>query len=351
MISTTYFEFYFCLLYIEALNNICKKMKENSSIWDLLAKRTDHSLSKEEAEALEQMLKEDTSLQRASQLVDDSLVNMDTRQVEEVMNRTWSKVESGMKANRKPRLKLIIRRCAVAASIAVLCVLGGVLGYQLWAKPDMLIVMNQGKEALLFTLPDNSKVWLGGGSSLKYPDKLSARNREVYLDGEAFFDVKKDNGRTFQVVTELVEVKVLGTRFDVRVSEEDNMAEVVLESGSVKLNERNKAEDGVILRPGEMGRVSRQSGIEVRHVDLQLYTTWKDKYMNIESQKMENVMFMLSKRYHTEIRIEGEELKAEIFSGRFDIDQSLENIFETIDLITPIHYQQQPDGTYLVTPK
>ena len=304
-------------------------MKENSSIWDLLAKRTDHSLSKEEVEALEQMLKEDTSLQRASQLVDDSLVNMDTRQVEEVMNRT----------------------CAVAASIAVLCVLGGVLGYQLWAKPDMLIVMNQGKEALLFTLPDNSKVWLGGGSSLKYPDKLSARNREVYLDGEAFFDVKKDNGRTFQVVTELVEVKVLGTRFDVRVSEEDNMAEVVLESGSVKLNERNKAEDGVILRPGEMGRVSRQSGIEVRHVDLQLYTTWKDKYMNIESQKMENVMFMLSKRYHTEIRIEGEELKAEIFSGRFDIDQSLENIFETIDLITPIHYQQQPDGTYLVTPK
>ena len=154
-------------------------MKENSSIWDLLAKRTDHSLSKEEAEALEQMLKEDTSLQRASQLVDDSLVNMDTRQVEEVMNRTWSKVESGMKANRKPRLKLIIRRCAVAASIAVLCVLGGVLGYQLWAKPDMLIVMNQGKEALLFTLPDNSKVWLGGGSSLKYPDKLSARNREA----------------------------------------------------------------------------------------------------------------------------------------------------------------------------
>lgn len=104
-------------------------MKENSSIWDLLAKRTDHSLSKEEVEALEQMLKEDTSLQRASQLVDDSLVNMDTRQVEEVMNRTWSKVESGMKANRKPRLKLIIRRCAVAASIAVLCVLGGVLGY------------------------------------------------------------------------------------------------------------------------------------------------------------------------------------------------------------------------------
>lgn len=326
-------------------------MKENSNIWDLLAKRTDHSLSKEEEEVLERLLEEDASLHRASRLMDESQVKVDIHLLEETMSRTWDKVEAGMKTEKKHRSMFIIRRYAVAACIATLFVLGGLLGYQVWSRPDMLIVMNQGKEALLFTLPDNSKVWLGGGSRLKYPDKLSARNREVYLDGEAFFDVKKDNGRTFQVVTKLVEVRVLGTRFDVRVSEEDNMAEVVLESGSVRLNERNKAEDGVVLRPGEMGRVSRKSGIEVRHVDLQLYTTWKDKYMNIESQKMENVMFMLSKRYHTEIRIEGEDLKAEIFSGRFDIDQSLENIFETINLITPIHFQQQPDGTYLVTPK
>ena len=62
-------------------------------------------------------------------------------------------------------------------------------------------------------------------------------------------------------------------------------------------------------------------------------------------------MFMLSKRYHTEIRIEGEDLKEEIFSGRFDIEQSLDDIFETINQMTPIHYQQQPDGTYLVTPQ
>lgn len=256
-----------------------------------------------------------------------------------------------MKKGKNRRLTLTFRRCAVAASIAVLLALCGFLGHQFFSKPDMLIVMNQGKEALLFTLPDESQVWLGGGAILRYPDKLTGRNREVYLEGEAFFDVKKDNGRTFQVLTDVVEVTVLGTRFDVKALKTENTAEVVLESGSVKLNERNNTEEAVVLRPGEMGRVNQQSGIEVRHVDLQLYTTWKDKYMNIESQKMENVMFMLSKRYHTEIRIEGEELKAEIFSGRFDIEQSLENIFETINLITPIHFQQQPDGTYLVTPK
>lgn len=62
-------------------------------------------------------------------------------------------------------------------------------------------------------------------------------------------------------------------------------------------------------------------------------------------------MFMLSKRYHTEIRIEGDDLKEEIFSGRFDIEQTLDNIFETIRQMTPIHYQKQADGTYLVTPK
>lgn len=325
--------------------------EKNNKIWDLLAKRTDHSLSREEEEQLQQLLKEDSSLQRASHLVDTSRVDLDSYLVEEAMSSTWNKIETGMKKGKNRRLTLTFRRCAVAASIAVLLALGGFLGHQFFSKPDMLIVMNQGKEALLFTLPDESQVWLGGGAILRYPDKLTGRNREVYLEGEAFFDVKKDNGRTFQVLTDVVEVTVLGTRFDVKALKTENTAEVVLESGSVKLNERNNTEEAVVLRPGEMGRVNQQSGIEVRHVDLQLYTTWKDKYMNIESQKMENVMFMLSKRYHTEIRIEGEELKAEIFSGRFDIEQSLENIFETINLITPIHFQQQPDGTYLVTPK
>lgn len=325
--------------------------EKNNKIWDLLAKRTDHSLSREEEEQLQQLLQEDSSLQRASHLVDASRVDLDSHLVEEAMNSTWNKIETGMNKGKNRRLTLTFRRCAVAASIAVLLALGGFLGHQFFSKPDMLIVMNQGKEALLFTLPDESQVWLGGGAILRYPDKLTGRNREVYLEGEAFFDVKKDNGRTFQVLTDVVEVTVLGTRFDVKALKTENTAEVVLESGSVKLNERNNTDVAVILRPGEMGRVNQQSGIDVRHVDLQLYTTWKDKYMNIESQKMENVMFMLSKRYHTEIRIEGEELKAEIFSGRFDIEQSLENIFETINLITPIHFQQQPDGTYLVTPK
>lgn len=325
--------------------------EKNNKIWDLLAKRTNHSLSREEEEQLQQLLQEDSSLQRASHLVDASRVDLDSHLVEEAMGSTWNKIETGMKKGKNRRLTLTFRRCAVAASIAVLLALGGFLGHQFFSKPDMLIVMNQGKEALLFTLPDESQVWLGGGAILRYPDKLTGRNREVYLEGEAFFDVKKDNGRTFQVLTDVVEVTVLGTRFDVKALKTENTAEVVLESGSVKLNERNNTDVAVILRPGEMGRVNQQSGIDVRHVDLQLYTTWKDKYMNIESQKMENVMFMLSKRYHTEIRIEGEELKAEIFSGRFDIEQSLENIFETINLITPIHFQQQPDGTYLVTPK
>lgn len=325
--------------------------EKNNKLWDLLTKRTEHSLSQEEEEQLQQLLQEDSSLQRASHLVDASRVDLDSYLVEEAMSSTWNKIETGMKKGKNRRLTLTFRRCAVAASIAVLLALGGFLGHQFFSKPDMLIVMNQGKEALLFTLPDESQVWLGGGAILRYPDKLTGRNREVYLEGEAFFDVKKDNGRTFQVLTDVVEVTVLGTRFDVKALKTENTAEVVLESGSVKLNERNNTEEAVVLRPGEMGRVNQQSGIEVRHVDLQLYTTWKDKYMNIESQKMENVMFMLSKRYHTEIRIEGEELKAEIFSGRFDIEQSLENIFETINLITPIHFQQQPDGTYLVTPK
>lgn len=95
-------------------------MKEkDSNLWDLLAKRTDHSLSREEEEELRQLLQEDASLRRASQLVDESRVELDNSLVEETMNRTWSKIEIGMKKEKSHRLALIIRRCLIAACIAV----------------------------------------------------------------------------------------------------------------------------------------------------------------------------------------------------------------------------------------
>lgn len=320
--------------------------KKNSNLWGLLAGRADHSLDSAKEQELEKLLEESPSLQRASGLVENISVSLQTA---EARNRVWKKIDAGITKEKRHRRLRLVSQWSIAAGVAVLLAMSVLLGYRAY-QPDMLIVLNQGKEALLFTLPDSSVVWLGGGSSLKYPDGLEARDRKVYLKGEAFFDVRKDEGRTFQVLTNAVTVTVLGTRFDVKVADSGMLAEVVLESGSVRLSSsRDKKE--AILRPGEMGRVMKNGDIDTQHVDLRLYTTWKDKYLNVESQRMEDVMFMLSKRYHTEILIEGDELKKEIFSGRFCIEQSLEEIFEAIGMMTPISYHKQTDGSYLILPK
>lgn len=141
----------------------------------------------------------------------------------------------------------------------------------------------------------------------------------------------------------------MGTCFDVRAYKDSSRAEIVLESGSIKLTSIGENKNEVILNPGEMGLVSINEGITVCNVDTDLYSNWKDKYIDIDSKTMENVMFMLSKRYNVKIYIESESLKNEIFSGRFSSDEPLENIFNTINVMVPISFNKQTDGSYIIT--
>lgn len=305
--------------------------------------------TKEEDKSFNENREEVFLLQRTVDLLDKSRIIINARETDEAMIRTWSKIQKGIGDDKKIRRSTFIGYCSMAASVAVLFVLTMFFTYDYVNRPDMLVVMNKGKEVLHFMLPDSSKVWLGGGSIIKYPDELSKHDREVYLDGIAFFDVKKDNGRTFQVKTDLVDITVLGTRFDVQISKEKKDAEVVLESGSVRLNKCGEEGEGVMLSPGEMGRITQNSEIQVEPIELKYYTVWKDKYMNIESMEMKDVMFLLSKRFSTKIQIKGETLISEVFSARFESQQSLDEIFGMIDLIIPIQVDKLSDGSYLIT--
>lgn len=117
---------------------------------------------------------------------------------------------------------------------------------------------------------------------------------------------------------------------------------MVLESGSVNLGrlEAGEVVRQVLLKPGEMAEVSsRDDGIAVSEVDLQLYLSWKDKYLTVRSQRLEDVMRMLSKSYNTTIRIADRMLCEERLSGRFDQRQPLETIFRIIDSVMPIRYE------------
>ena len=88
------------------------------------------------------------------------------------------------------------------------------------------------------TLSDGTQIWLNAGSTLKYPSKFSDKKREIFFEGEAFFDVSKDKNRPFIVRTSEINIRVLGTKFNVKSYPEDNIIEATLVSGSIEIETR-----------------------------------------------------------------------------------------------------------------
>ncbi len=122
------------------------------------------------------------------------------------------------------------------------------------APPEMnTLVIPYGSRSVV-TLSDGTRVWLNAGSRLIYPSKFVDKSREVFLVGEAFFDVKENKNQPFVVKTIDVQVEVLGTRFNVMAYPEDFAVQTVLEEGSVEIksNGAGRKEKGLTLEPGHM---------------------------------------------------------------------------------------------------
>lgn len=269
--------------------------------------------------------------------------------VEKYMAGSWNRVSTGMTqgASISKVRKLLINWSVGAASVVIIA--AGVLFVSRGTGADMISTTNESTDSRLITLPDGSSVWLFKGSTIIYPERFSRKTREVNMSGEVFFDVARDETRQFIVNTPQIRVSVLGTRFNVRAEPDGATVQVVLEEGSVSLSKSESKGGSVLLKPGEMAFIDSRGGeINVTDVDVTLYTSWKDDFLNFKSRTLEEVAFMLGRSYHVNICISGEKLKQETFSGRFGKDQSLEQIFEAINFMTPIKYTYK-DGCYVIS--
>lgn len=175
-------------------------------------------------------------------------------------------------------------------------------------------------------LSDGTKVFLNSGTSLKYPVKfLSGQKRDVFLNGEAFFDVEKDNNRPFTVNANELDVDVLGTQFVVSLYEEDKEVSVVLVEGSVDLSKDN---DSVTTRltPGNRGVLDYNTGlISKKNVKTSIYTAWIDGVLIFRNETFENISRKLERVYNITIVIRDPEFGKEVFNASFN-NETIENI-------------------------
>ena len=188
---------------------------------------------------------------------------------------------------------------------------------------------------------DGSKVSLNSGSILKYPVKfLSNQKREVFLQGEAYFDVAEDKSNLFVVNSEGINVEVYGTKFMVKNYSEDFTSDIVLVSGSVKIqNSLNKT--SLLLKPGHKGSVNKVDfKITETKVNTKIYTSWINGEVIFRMETFGQILKKLERLYNVTIINNREESLNELFNAAIDVNnEDIEMVLEYFNKIYNIEYK------------
>jgi len=231
-----------------------------------------------------------------------------------------------LQPGRKRRASFYTGRIAVAAMLAVILTFSGIylasrFGYRTLAttaQPEELV------------LPDGSTVTLNHFSSLKYPRRFAGEIRNIELDGEGFFEVESDPDHPFVIKTRDVDIKVLGTSFNVNAYRENAAVEVIVKTGEVAVTRHGDIPKTIILKPGNKGvyKKNNETLKITREIDRN-YLAWKTRNFVFEDQTLFDVSQQLNKVYQAEIIIASDSLKEARITTTFN-DQSLDAILNVL---------------------
>ena len=181
-------------------------------------------------------------------------------------------------------------------------------------------------------LADGTLVYLNSATRMKYPVKFDEKERKVYLSGEAYFDVTKNDKQPFIVETDLGEVKVYGTQFNVKFYPEEKEIKATLVEGNIGFKSEEVAE--LKIKPGYQLRLAEGAKKpEVKPVKIYNEIAWKNRMFCFESERLESIMLKLERWYNVDIIFEDSGLKKFKFSGnlnRYDNIDKILHFFEEV---------------------
>jgi transmembrane sensor len=196
-------------------------------------------------------------------------------------------------------------------------------------------------------LADGTHILLNSGSQLSYPTEFKTDSREVYLSGEAFFEVKANPDKPFYVITRDVKIKVMGTSFNVSSYNEDITVQTVLLKGKVTAG-KNKLFAGTIdLVPGERLTYDKNTlNLSKDEVDVQLYSSWVKGYLIFANRPIKEISLKLKRYYNQDIAIE-DGLENITFSGKLELKDNLKDILENIAFASSLNVQEN-NGSFII---
>lgn len=274
------------------------------------------------------------------------------------LENAWQKTnfDGSMPGNAKERIKSEIDRVIlrgrvvafvrksvkVAAAIALPLLLASTIylavdRHNIKQQADLLDVYVSKGEKATVNLPDGSTVTLNSESKLIYPSNFSSNERWIRLEGEAYFHVSKSHGRSFTVKTRKLDVKVLGTTFNVSAYNDDPTTSVVLVEGSVSAGVPGM--NPTLITPNQKLVVDKSTGnVAVKNVDAYSYTCWRDGIINFESEPIVDVLDKLSRQMGVQLEFDPKQFKGDKISGKLDLNEGVDAVLKTISLASPIKY-------------
>ena len=194
-------------------------------------------------------------------------------------------------------------------------------------------VVPLGSEAKI-VLPDGTVAWLNSGSTLKYNNQYGKENREVSMSGEGYFEVQKNLKKPFLVYVDKIKVRVLGTVFNVRAYSDDKLVEVNLLKGKVDVSLCEGINSEVVtLEPNEKMIYNKESHkMDSYKADAARSASWTNGKLCFVDASLEDISNDLERRFDVQIYIKSQKIKEELFSGSLDLNQSISEILEYLDV-------------------
>ncbi len=274
--------------------------------------------------------------------------------------------------NTATKIRPFYRRTMYAAVVLLVSVAGGLLWYQYAANPappittrpksDNEISIASGSRSKI-QLPDGSSVWINAGSKLTYGNSFKGSSREVYLNGEAYFDVVKDPKHPFIVHTSGIDIKVLGTAFNVKAYEKEPLIETTLIHGLVEVIKKDEPDaPRVMLKPHEKlvynktaalrkpaqlisEKEKKETPPSITIIPLRknipdsiiAETSWIYNKLTFEDERFEDLAIKMERWYNVSIVFENESLKNYKISGSF-VNESTEEALQELQFLVPFRY-------------
>lgn len=266
------------------------------------------------------------------------------------IDKGWSKLVDKVDEHekRRTRNRTLLRIVSYAAVfLAALLISNPPFGNRQSVNQVARYEMGDPLKADKITLPDGSIIYVGKKTTVYYNTDYGIKNRTVYLNGEAYFEVAKQKHCPFLVKSGTQSIEALGTRFNVIAYAADTLMQTTLLEGSVRLTMENIQEPYYLKPNQQLTYIPESKQVSIANVDGKQATEWVTGYFHFNGEKLDIILNRLNRVYEMNFIVQSEKLKEYTFSGTFYKGQSVKDILDIIGYTLPLTYTIKDNNVYL----